>query len=83
MHFVFFAPFYPILGEFTPFIFSYIVNTLFILTYSWLFESELDDRKLLIVSFLLVPIDFAVFIVSSLVSGMIIRAPYWLWATGG
>ncbi len=30
-------------------------------------------------SFLLVPIDFAVFIVSSLVSGMVIRAPYWLW----
>ncbi len=34
----------------TPFLTSYITNTLFLLAYSYIFNSELDDRRFLAIS---------------------------------
>ncbi|WP_290597148.1 MULTISPECIES: hypothetical protein [unclassified Archaeoglobus] len=54
---------------------SYIVNTLFLLTYSQLFEAEIDERRLLPVTLLLVVIDF----VSLLFLALVAKVPYLLY----
>ena len=53
----FYMPWFPIIDVATPFLTSYITNTLFLLAYSYIFNSELDDRRFLAISFLLVFVD--------------------------
>jgi hypothetical protein len=79
MLFNFLVPYYPFIGVATPFLTSYIVNTLFLLSYSRIFNSELDENRFLMISFLLVLVDFAALFVGGMVSGAIVKAPYWLW----
>ncbi len=54
---------------------SYIINTLFLLAYSQLFEVEIDEKKLLPVTLLLIVADFASLIFLVLTS----QIPYLLY----
>lgn len=79
MLFNFLLPYLPFFGLSSPFVTSFVVNVVFLLAYSFIFKSKFNEKRLIAVSFILVPIDFLAFLISALITDLIITTPYRLW----